>query len=462
MKVLLVKPYNQSDHIQPSIGLGYLATAVRKAGHSVHILDCIKDRITVDKLPRLIKKFDPDLLGLQCYTFDLPYIRQSLRLAKEAKKDIVTVIGGPHPSALPEETMRKEGADLDYLFVGEAETGFPMLLDALAQGRKDLSKIPGLVFRDGHTIKTNPRMVTEDLDSLGLPAWDLIHPQRYPEAQHGAFFKQFPIAPIMVTRGCPYPCTFCAGSIVSGRKIRRRSVESVLGEIAMLNKDFGIKEFHIVDDNFTMDKAYAKELLRRLKALNLGMTWAVPNGVRMDTLDTELLGLMKETGLYLISLGIESGSDEILRLMKKGITTSKIRRHVKMIHDAGIDMAGFFILGFPGDTVETMRQTIRFSVRLPIKRANFFTYLPFPGTESYETLRSSGALKDIDWESFYFTNASFVPKGLTRKDLKKMHRQAFAKFYIRPHIIFYQARSIKSLRHLTFLAKRFLRWIVFN
>lgn len=461
MKVLLIKPFNQSDHIQPSLGLGYLATALRKCGYSVHILDCIKDNVTIDKLPHLLRKYHPDVVGLQCYTFDLPYIRQALRIAKEVNKNIMTLAGGPHPSALPEDMLRKE-PDLDYLFVGEAETGLPKLLEAIQAGDKDLSKIPGLGWREGNAIRLNARVVTENIDGLGLPAWDLIHPERYPESQHGAFFKQFPIAPIMVTRGCPYPCTFCAGNIVSGKKIRRRSIENVLEEIKMLNKDFGIKEFHIIDDNFTMDTAYAKDFLRRLKALNLGMTWAVPNGVRMDTLDDELLALMKETGLYMVSLGIETGSDTVLSSMKKGITTEKIRECVKRIDKAGIDMAGFFILGFPGETVETMMKTIDFAAELPLKRANFFTYLPFPGTESYAQLLANGELSNVDWESFYFTNAAYAPKGITRKELKGIHRKAFARFYLRPHIILYQLRSIQSLRHFGFLTKRFLRWIVAN
>ena len=459
MKVLLLKPYNQSDHIQPSIGLGYLATALRKSGHTVHILDGIKDKITANKVPGLLKAYQPDALGLQCYTFDLPYLRQVLRMAKEINEHMVTLAGGPHPSALPEDMLRKE-PDLDYLFMGEAETGLPRLLDTIAQGGKDLSKVPGLGWREGDALRLNPRIVENDLDGLGFPAWDLIHPERYPESQHGAFFKQFPIAPIMVTRGCPYPCTFCAGHIVSGKKIRRRSVDNVLDEIKMLNKDFGIREFHIVDDNFTMDREYAKELLRRLKTLNLGMTWAVPNGVRMDALDDELLALMKATGLYMISLGIESGSDKVLDAMKKGITVRRIRECVNRIDQAGIDMAGFFILGFPGETVATIRETINFAAELPLKRANFFTSLPFPGTESYARLLASGELKDVDWERFYFTNAAYVPQGITRKELKGLHRLAFARFYLRPHIILYQLRSIQSLKHFGFLARRFMRWIV--
>ena len=383
-------------------------------------------------------------------------------MAKSIKKDVVTVVGGPHPSAVPHEAMDAFGGDLDFVFAGEAEVGFPKLLGALNSGRADFRSIPGLVWRENDRVVSNPKTVVDDLDAIGMPAWDLIHPELYPESQHGAFFRKFPIAPIMITRGCPYPCTFCAGSIVSGKKVRYRSIDNVLKEITYLYNDFRIREFHVIDDNFTWDKGYAKEFLRRLKALNLDISWAVPNGVRMDTLDEELLGLMKETGLYLISLGIESGSDKVLCSMKKGATTAKTRECVKMIDRAGIDMAGFFILGFPGETEETIRQTIKFSTELNLVRANYFTYLPFPGSESYADLQAKGELEGIDWEHFYFMNAAYVPKALTRKKLKGLQRLAFARFYLRPRIILYNLMSIKSLRHLFFLAKRFFHWLVLN
>ena len=459
MKVLLVKPNNKSDHIQPSLGLGYLAAALRK-DHEVRILDCIKERISAGALADVIKDFKPDCFGLQCYTFDLNFVDQALATAKRCDKGIITVVGGPHPSVAAADMMKRFEAHLDYIFTGEAEKGLAKLLEALSAGKKELNDIPGLVWRQGGAIRSNPKSVLEDLDSIAMPAWDLIGPEKYPESQHGAFFKQFPIAPIMLTRGCPFPCTFCAGSVVSGKSIRRRSIDNVLKELVYLNKERGIMEFHVIDDNFTMDMEYAKEFLRRLKKLNLGMTWAVPNGVRMDALDKELLGLMKETGLYLISLGIESGSDRVLKDMKKHLTVSKIRECVRMINDSGIDVAGFFILGFPGETVESIKDTIRFSQELKLVRANFFTYLPFPGSESYNELKARDELEGIDWDHFYFMNASYTPKGLTRKKLKNLQRLAFAKFYLRPKIILYNLRSIQSLRHFSFLIGRFFRWIV--
>ena len=461
MKVLLVKPHSFSDHIQPSLGLGYLATSIRD-WHDVRILDCIKDGVTADKFPSALKKHNPDVLGLQCYTFDLDFAKKAFRIAKGQNRNIVTVLGGPHPSAVGAGALEIFKDDLDFAFIGEAETGLRRLLDLLERGEKDFDAIPGLVWRDGERLRTNERRFADDLDSLGFPAWDIIQPQTYPEAQHGAFFRKFPIAPIMLTRGCPFPCTFCAGGVISGKKIRKRSIDNVLKEILYLYKDFGIREFHIIDDNFTMDTSYAKGFLRKLKGLNLDISWAVPNGVRMDTLDEEMLRLMKETGLYLISLGIESGSDRVLRDMRKNMTVSRIRECVRLINKAGIDIAGFFILGFPAETEETIRDTIRFSLELGLVRANYFTYLPFPGSESYKDLRRRGELDGVDWQHFYFMNAAYVPKGMTRKTLKGLQRIAFAKFYLRPRIIIYNIRSIKSFRHLLFLVRRFFRWIVKN
>src|SRR3989338_3422609 len=151
MKVLLVKPSNLSDHIQPSLGLGYLATAVR-GQHEVRILDCIKERINVDRLGGIIRRYKPDLLGLQCYTFDLSFIRRALKIAKEINKNIITIVGGPHPSAMPVEMMRDLNETLDFLFVGESEIGFPKLLDSLSHNENDLNSIPGLTWRKAGEI----------------------------------------------------------------------------------------------------------------------------------------------------------------------------------------------------------------------------------------------------------------------------------------------------------------------
>jgi len=460
MKIMLVKPYNLSDHIQPSLGLGYLATACRKK-HEVAMIDCLKDKVKINKLLSSIRRHKPDIVGFQCYTFDLRFIREALIKTKRLDKRIKTIIGGPHPSAVPRETFSYFKRNLDYIFVGESEKGLPMLLDELDNGSASgFDEIPGLAWKKDGDIKINPQLFVEDLDSLGMPAWDLIKPEEYPESQHGAFFKKFPIAPIMVTRGCPFSCTFCAGNVVAGRKIRTHSVDFILRQITLLHDKHGVREFHIVDDNFTFNKDFAKSLLRRLIDLNLDISWATPNGVRVDTLDDELLSLMKKSGLYLVSLGIESGSDRVLGLMKKHVTTEKVRRGIEMISKHGIEVAGFFIVGFPGEKKTEIRDTIRFSLNLDLVRANYFTYLPFPGTSSYKELTMNGELGAVRWDKFYFMSAPYVPAGVTRRQLKYFQRAAFLRFYLRPRLIIKNVMDIQSFRHFKFLLKRFFSWII--
>lgn len=462
MKVLLVKPYNLTDHIQPSLGLGYLANALRDRG-DVRILDCIKDNVKIEKFKKILEGYGPDIVGFQCYTFDLNFIKEALAECRRFKKGMVTVIGGPHPSALPRESFKYFGDALDFIFVGEAERGLPLLLERLnGSPCADLSDIPGLAWRGNGGIKINPQGFVQDLDGLGMPAWDLIRPEEYPESQHGAFFEKFPIAPIMLTRGCPFPCTFCAGHIVSGRQIRRHSPDFIINQIKYLYDRHKIREFHIIDDNFIFDKVYAKGFLKKLIDLNLDISWATPNGVRIDSLDEELLSLMKASGLYLISLGIESGSDRVLNLMKKNVTIKKIREGIELINRFGIDIAGFFIIGFPGETREDINNTIRFSLDLGLIRANYFTYLPFPGTESYKELVSRGEIDKVNWDRFYFMSAPYSQSGLSNKQLKALQRLAFLKFYARPRIILKNALGIKSLKHFGFLLKRFFHWIIMN
>jgi radical SAM superfamily enzyme YgiQ (UPF0313 family) len=461
MKVLLLKPYNRSDHIQPSLGLGYLATAIRDK-HEVTILDGIKRGMTIKKLKEYLADYQPDVFGCQCYTFDLDYVTKAMTVVKRQDPKVITIIGGPHPSALPHETMSRLGDSLDFAMVGEAEKGLPMLLEVLSSKNNPitLDAIPGLVWRDKGQIRVNPQVFINDLDSLGFPSWDLIKPNEYPEAQHGAFFKQFPIAPIITTRGCPYSCTFCAAKLITGIKMRRRSVAHVLAEIKMLYRDYGIREIHIVDDNFTQDKRFAKELLTKFIDLHLGISLAFPNGVRLETLDSELLQLMKGAGCYLVSVGIESGSDRILRLMRKNLSTGEIREKMRVIRQAGLDAAGFFILGYPGETVEEIQQTIAFSLELDLLRANYFNLLPLPGTEIYGELRKDGKLSQVDWEHFSFSSAPYIPEGLTRPQLKGLQRQAFLRFFLRPRILLENLRGIKSLKHLRFLVIRAFRWLL--
>lgn len=439
MKVLLIKPSNLSDHIQPSLGLGYLAAQIRN-DHDVRIVDCIKENIAGPQLLRVLEEFKPDLVGSQCYSMDLPTLKPILETVKSFSQDIVTIVGGAHATSAPYHTMEYFGRELlDFVFLGEGEIGFPMLLSELERrAGPDFGKVPGLGVVENARLQVNPGMEAEDLDTLGMPAWDLIMPESYPFSPHGVVCKNFPIAPVMATRGCPYKCTFCASA---NTKLRKRSVNLILEEVKLLYHRHGIREFHMIDDNFTMDMKYAKALLTGLIKLDLGASWATPNGVRLDRLDRELLELMKEAGFYSIAVGIESGSDRIRMKMKKGSSTEKVRKDLQMVRSVrGIDVTGFFILGFPGERREDIEQTLRFSRELPLHRAAFHSFIPLPGTEVWSQMEASGELQRVDWERYFFWAGAYVPQGMTRKELRRLHRKAFLSFYLRLRIILHNLK----------------------
>lgn len=452
-KILLINPYSpQSDHIQPPLGLAYLAAAVRKNGIGVEIFDANKNRAGVKKLINIVAKKTFDFIGIQFYSQNYDYVNKLLRQIKEKFPKIITVVGGPHPSALPKETLNEFGNLIDFAFCGEAEIGLPKLLNGTA-----FDKIEGLVYKKNGQIFINAPYFHPDLNDFGQPAWDLIKPQNYPPAQHGAFFKNFPIAPIITTRGCPFNCNFCSAGLNSGTALRKRGVKNVIAEIKYLYENHHIREFHIVDDNFTLDKTFAKNVLSEIINLKLNASFAVPNGIRLDTLDDELLTLMKKAGFYLVSAGIESGSDRVLKLMNKDMTVDKIKEKLLLIKRHDLDCAGFFILGYPGETEEEIKKTIDFSLSLGLLRANYFLFQPLPGTKVEEQFKNRN-LK-IDYKKLSFTKPA-ISGGIPYFRLKKLQKEAFYRFYFkRPRILIKNLLKVKKPLQVIFLFKRAFHWL---
>jgi len=459
VRVLLIKPNNLCDHIQPSLGLGYLAQQIRK-DHDVTLFDCIKSHTPPEEIAGVVEALQPHVVGIQSYTFDVPNVKRMLRAIRRCDPRITTVVGGAHVSADPIPACRAFGDDLDYGFNGEGEIGFGPFLNALEKGADNYDGIPGVIWRHGDQLVVNPSRLVENLDELGMPAFDLLRPDTYPESQHGAFYNKFPISPILTTRGCPHSCTFCSAPILSGKRLRHHSVEYIQRMIRLLYSVYGIREIHIVDDNFTQEIDYAKSVLRMILDMRLDISLALPNGIRMDRVDDELLEMMKAAGVYVVSVAVESGNDQVLKAMNKKTTVHKIRENVARIRRHGLDVAAFFILGFPGETRETIRDTVRLARELDLVRANFFTYLPLPGTASYRDLVESGEIEKVDWNDFKFMSAAYVPKGLTRDELLSLKRKAFLGFYLRPWIFARNIMAIRSYRHFRFLLQRFYHWVV--
>lgn len=456
-KVILVNPYNpSSDHIQPPLGLGYLATSLRRNNFDVKIFDANFLKLNEKEIIQKLVNENPDVVGFQLYTQNILFVKICIKGVKTFSKDIVTIVGGPHPSATKEKIFEEMGDNLDFSLMGEGEISLPNLVKTIYAKRKDFSSIGGLVYRKGKNILVNPLKFHANLDDFNPPAWDLVKPENYPEAQHGAFFQNFPISPIVITRGCPFGCNFCSGYLNSGKTLRKRSVNNVLSEIEYLNKERNIKEFHIIDDNFTLDKNFAKEILRGIIKLNLNVSFAVPNGIRLESLDEEILALMKRANFYLISVGIESGSDRVLKLMNKGLNTKIISEKLELISKSGLDSAGFFILGYPGETISEIQQTIKFSLNLGLLRANYFLFSPLPGTKIFSDLKKDGKILEEEVSFTETTYKSEIPKAT----LKKLQKKAFVEFYFkRPNILIKNISKIKNFNQLYFLAKRAFNWL---
>lgn len=454
MKILLLNPVNRSYVIMPSLGLGYLAAILTGKGNDVTILNCIKERLTLEEFGARIQLEHFELIGFQLFSYDLSSARRHLAIIRRYSPGTIVIAGGAHPSGDPAGTMVYL-EDLEYAFQGEAEIGLPMLVEQLARGERNFASIPGLIWRSADRIMINPPQVVEDLDSLPLPAWELLQPELYPEAPHGAFTREFPTAPIITSRGCPSLCTFCAGACINGRKTRRRSLDNVLSELRLL-RDRGIREFHIEDENFTLSREYVEDFCSRLKEENLGMSWSLPSGVRLDTLDSDILKTMASTGCYSLAIGIEFGSDRLLRLTRKGITVAAITEKMREFSGIDIKVTGFFMFGIPGETREEMAQTARLSRTLPLDRAQFNIFAPLPGSAEWQKLRKRGVLDALNPDRLFVHDVSYVEGDMTRNKLKSIQRVAVLRFYLRPRIILKLLGEIRSLKHLFRLGVRLL------
>lgn len=456
MRVLLARPVNLEKvnfQLSPDLGLGYLATALLRKGHEVKILDAPKERISLSDFVSSVREFRPDVAGFKAFTFDVASTKKGLELVKEIDASITTVVGGAHPSCDCERIF-EQFPSVDWGFRGEAEIGFSMLLDHLA-GDSNIQQadIPGLIWKDNGAVRCNKPHFSEDIDSFGMPSWHLMDPRNYPPAPFSSFGRKFPVVPIIATRGCPFPCTFCAASAVTGRRLRKRSVELIIREIELLYNDFGVREIQFVDDNITYDKDFAVSLFSRIVERGFPIDLSIPNGVRLDSLDEELVSLMHKAGIYSVAVGIESASKETLKRMKKMLDIDIVDEKIKLLKKAGIKVTGLFILGFPGDTKADIEKTIRFSRKVQLDKASFFNFMPTPGTAIYKQLEETGELPD-QLTGLHSYKVSMPPKDMTVGQLKRMQLLAFLRFYLRPRIIRSVVEDVTSLEQMKILADR--------
>lgn len=396
MKIVLINPpYGALHGIAPQgfsfpLGLGYIAAYLRQAGHTIRFFDLDPDRKPQELMWRKAAEFRPDIVGITSFT---PNFMAARKLALEAKRRLgcLVIMGGPHVTALPLSTLQSVPA-LDAVILGEGE--IPMLALAAefdARGKVDFSKVPGAAFMEGGHYREIPRPEPiSELDSLPYPARDLADIGLYKRGQNGAT--------LMSSRGCPAQCTFCA-NICMGRKFRAHSPAYVVGEITYLVKKYGIRHFRFEDDCFTADRNRVIEICDLIINARLDITWAVSG--RVNTLrDAAVIKKMKQAGCIWVQLGIETGSQRINDLMKKGTTLAMAEECCAALRRHGMPYLNAFIIGNEGDTLETVMSTIAFSRKLRSEVVLFHMMIPYPGTALFDKYYRDYDTPGTDWSNW--------------------------------------------------------------
>ena len=421
-KVLLINPpfyrLMNSHYNGLSLGLSYIAAVLSEAKHEVRIYNADQqNRKNYAKLKEIfdsynnykeilsdlnhplwleikdvIKDYSPDIVGITMMTGTYKSAENIGRIAKEVNEKIVVVVGGTHPTILPEETIKNKY--FDYIIRGEGEYSF---LDLVNNVKKE--NIAGLTYinEKGIIINNSNREFIKNINSLPFPSRDLyINDNKYIDFGY-----------IITGRGCPFKCTFCASNEIWKGHVRFRTPENVIEEIKYVYNKYDTRFFYFVDDTLTLNKKKTKKICNLIIENNLKIKWICTT--RVDTIDEELLCLMKEAGCIRIKLGIESGSERILKLINKNITKKQIRDSVSLIKKVGIDISAYLMIGFPTETNEEVQETLDFARELNPTYYSLSILAPYPGTKIYNDIIKSGIKLPMEhWEYFFHYSKDMI------------------------------------------------------
>jgi anaerobic magnesium-protoporphyrin IX monomethyl ester cyclase len=421
----------------PLLSLATIAAPLVQKGYEGKVVDMDLPGMTLAKLQRAIRDYAPSYVGI---TGTTPLHNEMVNLSQLVKDNdnlITVVVGGVHASVLPEEFIHLDSVDV--VVYGEGDFTLIEILSGMP-----LEEVKGIYYKsDGSVIQNEPRERVQDLDTLPYPAWALFDLKRY-KASYLAVRKN-PVGPLETSRGCVFGCSFCNKSIF-GRAFRVKSVRRVVDEMEyMLN--MGFKEIHIQDDGFSTNLERAKEICDEIVRRGLRFPWSLFNGVRVDRVDLELMRKLKAAGCYQIAFGFESGNQEVLNAANKGTTLDQARQAVKMAQSAGLWTFGFFMLGLPGDTEETMQETIGFAVELDLDLAKFDITIPYPGTPLYEMWKAKGYIKTEEWSQYIchdYDVQIYEHPNVDWQSLQYYYGKAYRTYYLRPKFFF--KRFKKDLR----------------
>jgi anaerobic magnesium-protoporphyrin IX monomethyl ester cyclase len=449
MNILLLRPHYDTRH-RPAgfpIGIAYLAAAAEQAGHCVRVLDLVLHPDWQPALAEALAAGRFDLAGISCMSVQFQGARAAAERIRALSPGTRMVFGGAHPSITPEETLGLAG--VDFVIRGEGELPFLDLLAALESGA-GLAEVGSLSFRDDGRAVHNPmRSAYPSPDELPWPAYHLFPMERYFELEIPGFPSRHPRPfQIFTSRGCPYRCIYCHN--LFGKGFRPRAPESVLAEMRHLHDTYGVREFLVYDDNFTMDLARARRICELILASGMRIGLQFPNGIRADRVDEPLIEAMVAAGAHSVTIGVESGSPRIQKLIRKSLRLEKVAECLRLARRHGLVTHGAFILGFPGETVADAWQTIRFARRSELDYAFFAFATPYPGTELHDLAVAQGLPMRMVADDMDVTTPHIDTREMGLRKVRWMYLLAYGMFYTRPRRL---ARFLASLFRPRMLAK---------
>ena len=427
MKIMLATPLMKERRVDLQyipLGLAYLSSALKNAGHEVSILDVRAEKLDDRIIIQRIRDFAPRIFGVTSNTCQIREAVALLDLVKQNFPEIITVLGGPHVSALPERTLR-DHSSIDIGVVGEGEATITELCGVLSAGKK-LNDVPGLVFREkGDIVTTRPRCLAENIDDLAFPDRDAFPIGIY--NRHVIEYKAKPITSIITTRGCPYQCVFCSKSVF-GSKERLRSAGNVIAEMRELIEEKGYREIHIIDDNFTYDLKRTREICNEIIARRWKVHFSLPNGIRVNNFDDELAALLRKAGFYSLWFGVESGDPEVLKCIKKGIRLDQVRTAVSIAKKHGFFTGMYFVIGLPGSSPRSEKMSLDLARELKPDVMGVSIFTPYPGSEFYNREFRLG------WEHYRhdFAEHRFTGSQFDADYILKQFDLLSQRFYFRP------------------------------
>jgi anaerobic magnesium-protoporphyrin IX monomethyl ester cyclase len=458
LKVVLINP-NINVHrtivkntSHPPLGLAYLAAVLEKNNINVTVLDAFALKINYSQLQKYLKKNNPDVIGITGNIASCSVACQTAVIIRKTLPGSKIIFGGPWPS-IDFEYILKNGF-ADYVVIGEAEHTLPELLEKI-KNNKPVINVKGISYknRGDSVITTRPRELIVNLDDLPFPAWHLFpSPDKYYFYSYSKIFY-----PVTTSRGCPHDCIYCT-KYIHGYKMRYRSVENIIDEIRYLKDRFSVEQIQIVDDNFLFDQKRAELICGEIIKRKFNLKIEFSNGLRAEKLTAHLAQLLKKAGTFRIALGIESGNQHVLDKINKKLRLDQIRKAVDLIKGENIELIGYFILGHPYDTPETMNDTINLAIELDPQYALFFKMVPFPGTKLFKMIQMHGKfLKEVKENiqmGYYWKDPMFEIYNLKGPDVELAYKNAYKRFYFRPAKILKLLANLKSFSEFKVLFNR--------